>query len=441
MRRLGLDFGTTNSALALHDGSAARILPVSGRATWRTVLTFAEGEEPLAGEPAMERAAHGGCRFVQSIKSHLASPLVDRTQILGRTYRLPELVAVFLRKLLTAAGFVFRDGRACFSDGAPIEQIVVGRPVRYVGAEAPEHDALAVARLEEAMRLAGLPSPTLELEPLAAAFHYESQLDHDELVLVADFGGGTSDFSLVEVGPARLRAGPDHARFVHGHGGVGLAGDALDAELVHHAVTPTLGRGSRYRLPGNGGTMEVPPWIYGKLRRWHHLSFLRSQRTLELLHHLRIQAEEPDKLRSLLHVVEDDLGLPLFRAVEGAKVRLSHAEETELSFVDGPIALRAPVSRAAFEAWTEDVRGSIEASLDALLTEANARPADVDAVFMTGGTSLVPSVVAAFERRFGVDKLRGRGGEQLTSVALGLAARMGSGGPDGDGPGATRAIA
>lgn len=425
-RRLGLDFGTTNSALAAHDGERAFLLPVGGRATWRTVLHFVEGDAPLAGAPAVERAAQGGGRFLQSIKSHLASPLLDRTQIHGRTYRLPELVAVYLRCLLAAAGFGVGDGAVTWPDGAPIEQIVVGRPVRYVGAEDAAHDALAVARMTEAMRLAGLPAPVLELEPLAAAFHYEATLTRDERVVVADFGGGTSDFSLVTVGPSRLQAaarGEDLSAFVHGHAGVGLAGDALDAEIVHHVVAPALGRGSRQRLPGNGGWMEVPPWIYGHLRRWHHLSFLRSPRTLTLLADLRRRAEEPAKLAALLHVVEDDLGLPLFRAVEGAKVRLSSVDEATLTFVDGPVDVRATFDRGRFAAWTADVRARIEGTVDELLARAAIDADRVDAVFLTGGTSLVPAVRDAFARRFGEARLRGAEDDRLTSVALGLAAR------------------
>lgn len=425
-RRLGLDFGTTNSALAAHDGTSARLLPVGGRPTWRTVLHFVEGEEPLAGGPAIERAAGGGGRFLQSIKSHLASPLLDRTQIHGRTYQLPELVALYLRRLLAAAGFQTDGGPVRWPDGTLVERIVVGRPVRYVGADDPSHDALAVARITEAVRLAGLPPPILELEPLAAAFHYEATLTRDELVVVADFGGGTSDFSLVEVGPARRRAateGRDLTPFVHGHSGVGLAGDALDAEIVHHVVAPALGRGTRQRLPGNGGWMEIPPWIYGNLRRWHHLSFLRSPRTLALLHELQRRAEEPGKVAALLHVVEEDLGLPLFRAVEGAKVRLSAAEEAPLTFVDGPVDVRAVLDRGRFATWTADVRARIEGALDELLTRAGAVPGDVDAIFLTGGTSLVPAVRAAFAQRFGEARLRGADDDRLTSVALGLAAR------------------
>ena len=159
----------------------------------------------------------------------------------------------------------------------------------------------------------------LEYEPVAAAYYYESRLDHDETVLVADFGGGTSDFSLVEVGPTKRRG----ARRIVASDGVGLAGDALDAKIVDHVVAPALGKGTSYRSM-TGKDLDVPVWLYARLRRWHHLSFLKSKRTMELLREIVDSADDPDKLQGLVYLVDYDLGYQLACAVERAKVPLVH---------------------------------------------------------------------------------------------------------------------
>lgn len=418
---LGLDFGTTNSAIARADDGGVRLASIgersdagkAGASTFRTVLYFDPHEQiggrpaVLAGPFAIERylSASGG-RWIQSIKSHLASQLFDKTMVFGRTFTLPELVALFLDRLF----------RAAESDLGPLDRrrVVVGRPVRYAGAESPADDDLAVARMREGLALVGIEDPIFELEPLAAAFSYERTLDHDELVLVADFGGGTSDFCLLRLGPRRRGVSE-----VLAIDGVGIAGDAFDGEIVTHAVAPSLGLGSRYRrrLPTGDDTLVVPPWIFGKLRRWHYLSFLKSRDTLELLDDLRKQAVEPQKLQRLIDIVENDLGFHLYRAVEGSKVRLSREEQTRLIFED----IETTITRASFDDWIGDPLSAITAALDRTLSKANVAARDVDAVFMTGGTSLVPAVHRAFADRFGEAKLRG--GNELVSVALGLALR------------------
>lgn len=413
---LGLDFGTTNSAIASATGSDVRLASIEGASTFRTVLYFDPhelvGGRPavLAGPFAIERylSGDGSGRLIQSIKSHLASRLFERTMVFGRTFTLPELVALFLDRLFTSAE----------RDLGPLDRkrVVVGRPVRYASAERKEDDDLAIARMREGLALVGIEDPIFEPEPLAAAFSYERTLDHDELVLVADFGGGTSDFCLLRLGPRRRGVSE-----VLAIDGVGIAGDAFDGEVVTHAIAPSLGLGSRYRrrLPTGDDSLEMPTWIYTKLRRWHHLSFLKSRETMTLLDDLRKQSLEPEKVRALLHVVENDLGFHLYRTVEKTKLQLSQQSEAELLF-DEP-KIEAKVSRAAFDEWIANPLGEIGAALDRTLHKASVSPKDVDAVFMTGGTSLVPAVRQLFAKRFGEQKLRS--GNELVSVALGLALR------------------
>lgn len=409
---VGIDFGTTNSAVAIADTAGVRVLPLpvpgGGTATtWRSILYFESGDAPgevlvSVGAPAIQRYVDSGGqgRLVQSIKSHLASELFSGTQALGRRYSVEELIAIFLRRLREAVGVDL--GRSA----------VVGRPVRYWGATNVADEARALERMRRALELADFDDVTFEYEPVAAAHRYAAGLDHEELVLIADFGGGTSDFSVVRVG------GPGGAS-VLATSGVAIAGDSFDARLVDHVVAPALGRGTTYAAEF-GRHMPVPPWIYTNLRRWHHLSFLRSRQTEALLAKIRHGASDPDGIDRLIHIVEDELGLPLHQAVEAGKRSLSSSKKARFAFEHPGIALTADLTRAAFDTWIEEELADIDQAVNEALSRAAITPRDVDRVFTTGGSSFVPAVRARLAATFGADRLVG--GDELTSVAWGLAA-------------------
>jgi len=382
-------------------------------ATWfRSVLHFVGPADVVAGPAALARYLAGDAegRLIQSLKSHLSSELTGTT-VFGRRYALEDLAAVLVRALRASSE----------ANGVDLgRRAVVGRPVRFVGAEGPDDEARALVRLRKAFALGGFEDITFVYEPVGAAWHYEAGLDHDELVMIGDFGGGTSDFCLLRVGPGarKARVGRDDGGIV-ATAGVGLAGDALDAEIVARVVAPALGQGTVYRSYLDGKVLPVPPWLYDKLRRWHHLSFLKAPETLRFLREVRVQADAPTCIEALLHVIEDDLGYHLARAVEHTKVALSSGDTAGCTFVDEPVRIEAHVTRAEFEDWTALPRSRIAACVDALLTKAGVSAAEVDRVFLTGGTSLVPSVRAFFDTRFGVERVRV--GDALTSVAQGLA--------------------
>jgi hypothetical chaperone protein len=421
--QVGLDFGTTNSSIACLSGNGevrlARFAHSGGSTeSYRSLLyleliseTSRKTIKSWSGPKAIERYLNADerGRLIQSLKSFLSSRSLQSTEVFGRRISLEDLVANILRDIRT-------DASACF--GFPIVEAVVGRPVRFVGAESDEEDAYAVARLEEALHRAGFERVTFEYEPVAAAYHYESTLDHDELILIGDFGGGTSDFSLLRVGPEIRKRGREPGDLL-GNEGLGLAGDAFDAKIIRHLVSPALGAGSL--LHSFGKTLPVPNWVYFKLERWHHLSFLRSSETLNMLRTVRAQAEERKKLGALLYLVENDLGYQLHRAVQRAKVSLSHEERTLFQFTDGDLELEEEVRRDEFEEWIGEELGSIERTVDTLLMKTGVATSDVNMVFLTGGSSLVPAVRRIFERRFGAQKIRA--GDEFTSVARGLALR------------------
>ncbi len=425
---IGIDFGTTNSTVArVTDTGAIELatFPFEGGLTdaYRSLLYLEQIKEPgksttksWTGPEGIERylSADPKGRLIQSLKSFLSSRLLESTEIFGKRHTVEELIARILRDLREQAERQF---------GMPITTAVAGRPVRFVGSASDSDDAFAEARLQQAFELAGFDSGRFELEPVAAAHYYESTLDHDELILIGDFGGGTSDFSLVRVGPGirkrgrKPAAGEKKPGDLLGNAGVGVAGDAFDAKIIRHLVAPALGMGSEMRSLQK--ILPVPSWLYAKLERWHYLSFLRAKDVMNQLRTIRIQALEPEKIEALIHLIEDDLGYQLHRAVQKVKCELSAAESAEFRFVSGSIDIQAVVERGSFEDWIAEELDKISACVDALLQESGAQAKDVDMVFLTGGSSFVPAVRRIFESRFGAERLRS--GNEFTSVARGLA--------------------
>lgn len=425
MRKVtGLDFGTTNSAIAIATPDGESVLatfPEEGRltTTFRSVLYFdPENLEPtgrpraVCGPEAIARylQAETRGRLIQSMKSHLASPLFKHTVIFNYTYTLEELIAFIIHELKAAAEAQF---------GEIGTSVVVGRPAHFSGTEEESGDDFALNRLRAAIEQGGFDSVEFELEPVAAAYQYEQQLDHDELVLIADFGGGTSDFSLIQLGPAARKRG-QRRNDILGTDGVAIAGDMFDSSFIRHLAAPRLGMGSQYRSLFNR-VLPIPIWLYEHLERWHQLSFLKTRETMELLRQLRFQALEPKKIEALIHVVEWDLGYQLARAVERAKCSLSAQEVSPFVFHEPPVDIAEQVSRSAFETWIERNLQAIADCVDRLLATRGVTPRDVDSVFLTGGSSFVPAVRRIFEQQFGVARLRGGG--ELTTVAKGLALR------------------
>jgi hypothetical chaperone protein len=428
---LGIDFGTTNSSIALARANGTVELVSFPTATvmtesFRSVLYLEQRKQTgrtqvkgFTGPAAIEQylqAEHKG-RLIQSLKSYLTSRTLTGTEVFGRRYTIEDLISRILTDLRLNAERQF---------GEPIRHATVGRPIRFVGAETVEDDDFAVERLRQAFLHAGFESITFEMEPIAAAYAYEATLDHDELILIGDFGGGTSDFSLLHVGPG-VRGRGRTAKDLLGNSGLGLAGDSFDARIVRKLVSPALGSDSFERSYAQAADRPaniipaVPAWIYANLERWHYLSFLKTRNVAEILKSARARAQEPEKIEALINLIEEDLGYQLHQAVQRLKVELSHHESAEFRFRDGSMDIVATVNRSDFEGWIAEELQSIERCVDTLLTTSNIAPLDVDRVFLTGGTSFVPAVRRIFEARFTASRVRT--GNEFTSVARGLALR------------------
>jgi hypothetical chaperone protein len=427
---VGIDFGTTNSSIALVSADGRIQLaqfPFMERLTesYRSLLYFERSQPPgprgihcWTGPDGIERylAAETKGRLIQSLKSFLSSRDLQATNVLGRVRSIEQLIARILSDLRSVASQQF---------GFDVRTATVGRPVTFVGAANEDDNVHAESRLAEAFAIAGFEQVRFELEPVAAASHYESTLDHDELILIGDFGGGTSDFSLIHVGPGLRQRGTDSARLL-GTAGVGLAGDAFDAQIVRHLVSPALGAGTEQRSMGR--LLAVPAWPYASLERWHYLSLLKTNEVMAMLDTIKFQAVRPEAIEALIHLVKHDLGYQLHQAVQQVKCELSAAQQAAFRFSDGALTLEATVHRADFERWISPELSQLDTCVDSLLRQCAVSASEVDAIFLTGGSSFVPAVRRLFSGRFGETKIRS--GHEFTSVAMGLAWKAAAGDRD-----------
>jgi hypothetical chaperone protein len=420
----GIDFGTSNSAIAELGGDGevrlakwrvpeqlARTAGLKGESDTIPTVIFAPEYDNLlhTGHEAIAHYLFTGLegRFMQSIKAFLPQETFKGTMIRGRTYSIEDLVAIFLRKLLDGA-------EAQFGKSIRKGRVVLGRPARF--SLDPEEDALAEARLIKAAQTAGLEHFTFLIEPIAAALAYEATLTSDETVLVVDLGGGTSDFTLMRVGPSH-RGERDRRTSILASGGVPVAGDALDGEIVRSQLFDVLGWGSNYRAFGE--KTPVPHWIWQKLKRWNHVSFLKGKKYLDFLREVHETSDRPKEIASLIRIVDEDMGYLLFRSVERAKRGVAEKKESRIADKENDLPVDEKMTRAEFERSVAGLIGDIEKMAMATVEKSGAKVSEVDAVFMTGGTSLIPCVQQAFARVFGQEKLRAR--STFTSVVDGLA--------------------
>ena len=250
-------------------------------------------------------------------------------------------------------------------------------------------------------------------EPVAAAYWFAQSLQGDATILVADFGGGTTDYSIIrfERHAGELRALPI------GHSGVGVAGDHFDHRMIDRLVAPAIGKGSQFRSFDK--LLDLPASYFASFGRWNQLSIFKTTREFQELKSLVRHATEPEKLQLFVDLIDYDEGFPLYQAISATKMALSDAEEAEFVFPPLGAAGRQTVRRADFETWIAGDLARIEDALDEVLVSANMQAAAVDKVFLTGGTSFVPAVRRLFERRF--DAARIESGGELLSIAHGLA--------------------
>jgi hypothetical chaperone protein len=417
---VGVDFGTTNSVVAFANEKGevrsvtwptAQNGTIGATQTFRTALMFwkqGRGLGHVAGPKALERAieAQSDERFIQSFKTHLASRVFSEARLFGQKVTIEDMTAIFLRHLFEGQG------------GTKIAQgawLCAGRPVVFAG-ERPDEE-LALRRLTDAYASADLTQAEFAFEPLGAAYWHARALKRDETVLVADFGGGTSDFALLHF--SRGQGGPDHGLEAEAlaHGGCGVAGDAFDYRLIDHVISPRLGKGATYRSLEK--ILPLPAYFHAAFAQWHQISWLKTSKTLGDLRRFAEDSDRGAELELLAELIEMDLGFELYQQVGAVKAALSSQEEARLSFSRDGVTIDGMVTRRDFEGWIAPDLARIEAALEETLARGGLDAEKIDAVFMTGGTSYIPSLRAIFERRFTAQKLHFD--NPFQSVAAGLA--------------------
>jgi hypothetical chaperone protein len=374
----GVDFGTSNSTVGWSSAGQSALLKLEDdKLTLPSVVFFnADEEEIKYGRAALADYLEGyEGRLMRSLKSLLGTSLIDgQTEVMGRALPYRALLAQFIGEL---------KQRAEQSAGREFDQAVFGRPVHFIDDDA-DADMLAEDTLEDIAYAVGYKEVAFQYEPIAAAFDYESQIDHEELVLVVDIGGGTSDFTLVRLSPERAKK-LDRRTDILATGGVHIGGTDFDKYLSLSSVMPLLGLGSRLK-----NNIEVPSSYYFNLATWHTINFAYGQKAESQLQDIVRDAIERDKLDRLQNLIKDRSGHWLALRVEEGKIALSDSQEVQLNLDRLVPAESLTLRRSTFDAAVSHLVTSIEKTVMNLLRDAGVAVGTVDTIFFTGGSSGVP---------------------------------------------------
>lgn len=413
-----IDFGTSNSAIAIPAPGGMRLVELEpGHLTMPTaVFYFADGRDVNGGPPrAFGRAAQAAYvdgldgRLMRSMKSILGSSLADQTTDVGggRGAKYIDIIAGYLRHL---------KGMAEAAGGQPLRRVVLGRPVFFVDDD-PARDALAQSTLESAAASVGFDDVQFQYEPLAAAFDFESRVDAERLVLVADIGGGTSDFSVVRVGPDRA-ARRDRREDILANHGVHIAGTDFDRRIELASILREFGHGAMGPSVAGAQAKEVPSAVYFDLATWHLINTVYTPQRVAELRNMRGFYGDPAHHRRLMTVVTERLGHELAARAEGAKIAVANGGDTliDLGVVENRLAV-ALAEQQAIDAIEGDLARIVDAARDTV-RQAGLQPGQIDALYFTGGSTglrlLAQGIASSFPAAEAVR------GDRFASVATGL---------------------
>jgi hypothetical chaperone protein len=405
----GLDFGTSNSTLGRVDKAGVpHLLPLEDdRPTIPSVIFFDFEDDSIRfGRAAVSEYVSGvDGRLMRSLKSVLGTALIgDTTRVKARSYGFLEILGIFIAELKRRAETVVGEG---------IEAVVCGRPVHFVDDD-PVADRQAQEQLEGALRAQGFREVAFQFEPIAAALDYERQVTAERLALIVDLGGGTSDFSVVRVSPERARA-EDRSADILATAGVHVGGTDFDRLLSVTKVMPELGLGTQTR----DGKRYLPVAPYNDLSTWHRINRLYNAQTLRDLRGTRNEAAAPERVQTMIELIEDRLGHRLVGAVEAAKIELSDQARTRFSFAVRDRTLEVEMSVADLTAALVNPVERIEATIAETLRRAGVAAAEVDSLILTGGSTQVPAIASRLVALFPEAELVRT--DVLGSVGLGLA--------------------
>ncbi|MFA6553726.1 MAG: Hsp70 family protein [Patescibacteria group bacterium] len=408
--RYGLDFGTSNSAIAVYRGDKVEVVPLSagGAKTIKSVMYF-DGNKPYpeVGQTAIAKYVENGMtgRFIQSIKSMLPDPLFDGSVIFGRPISIEEFVTFILRHLKEAADAY---------TGENVGTVVLGRPARF--SPVPEEDRLAQERLRTAASRVGFTDIYFQPEPVAAALTYAHNQRHEQLVLVADLGGGTSDFTIMRLLPRQLDAN-NLPHQILATSGVEIGGDLLDTRLMFNRITKYFGLNLKWRHFDR--LCEMPRHLMGQISDWRRISFLKNAYDREFIQRLMAFSDDTDSAKRLSALIEENLAYSLFRSIENAKCRLSSWQSARVLYRQSIINIAERVTRDQFNEDIDGERIALQSCVESMLSRAGINAADIEVIFMTGGTSYVPRFRTLLAGMFPQASMRT--GDAFTSVVYGLA--------------------
>ena len=417
---IGIDFGTTNTVASVRVNGQVKTLALEPKSVnpflMKTLLYFPDRKDVFFGKAAIDEYFDRGMegRFLQSIKRLLPNPHFTGTSLFGRHSKIEDLVSIFLKEVR------MRIEREVGSlDGVPI---IMGKPARYHHEE--EKEALGTERFRRAIELAGFDLAQMSFleEPVAASrsiTRTKKELNEKgPLTLIADLGGGTSDYTLFE----RLK---DETILTHAVNGVPLAGDALDSDFFVAKLNPYFGANIRYQRPLSSNVLTLPTLILKQLPKWHYHAFLKEPSTWNFITSLKKELVDEDqqiKLENLISLIDENLGYKLYLSVEALKIALSETEQTNFDFKSYPIEIGFPVELPDYQKIISDTSQKIVDTALETCKLGKLTPADVKVLQFTGGTSKIPLIRERLKALFPNASVAEH--ETFTAVADGLAAKV-----------------
>jgi len=408
----GIDFGTTNSALSIFDEEKREIVKTL---IIPSVLYFpfeqVSGEDVkyFVGNEASQQYLADGMRgrFMKSVKRILPRSSFTETRISNQKMNASDLVSLILKELKTEADKII---------GFDCRKAVIGRPAFFDDDEVAK-DELAQQRLKKAAEKAGFTDMQFQFEPIAAAFAYEKNITKKERVLVADLGGGTTDFTFVELDP--LKAGEkNRRRDIIATGGIYIGGDSFDSAFMWDRGTPYFGRGDRYESQP-GKMLELPSTFFTNICSWEKMNFFNGQKVKNDLRRYYAYTKNNRKFKNLITLTEHNLGFSIFQSIEKTKIELSTSNSSVFSYSNLEIDIHESVSLSQYNAIIGKDILKIGNYLDEFLNRNNIKKEDIDSLFFTGGTSQVAAVQDLFRSKFPTTPINS--GDNFISVAQGLA--------------------
>ncbi|MCF6324102.1 MAG: Hsp70 family protein [Gammaproteobacteria bacterium] len=404
----GIDFGTSNSTIGVIDHGQPRLLPLEGNELTLPSALFFNFEENHTrfGRAAIEDYIEGEYgRLMRSLKSILGSSLMLKsTQIKHRQLNYQQIIAEFIGEM---------KQRAEWQLNAPLDYVVAGRPVHFVDGDKTADDA-AQATLETIYRDAGFKGVAFQFEPIAAALNYEQQLQKEALALIVDIGGGTSDFTIIRLSPENQNRA-DRVDDILATGGVHIGGNDFDRRFNLATAMPALGMNSHMK---GASRLKLPSAPYFNLATWHLIHHQYDPRNIHQMEQFRLHCEQPQLIDRLVRLLKNQDGHRLIGKVEACKIRLANQLETklDLSFIEQSLSLTC--QRSEFDEATQTEVNGISETIKASLQSAQLKPEQINSVFLTGGTTGLPSVRHAVQAIFNHCEIVE--GDRFGSVGLGL---------------------